>query len=331
MKVRIVKIILTLTLTCSGVIGLLFEFKDKKGTVTFSGYVGLTLVLIAGLIHIILEVLEHSKEKKEKYLAETTQRENLLRDLHSPVNEVANKAVHELRALGKLVGENSWTRFAKLGGKADLSRARLYDANFEGARLHGTNLSEADLRNVNFKNTDLTGVNLFESNIANAKFDKNTILPDGKQWSSKINMSKYTDNDIWSTNKNWLEQIDIVKESTTLEQLLKQKATVRNVILYLKHIFPNSEIQIAEDELHFLRHWRALIELNYETISDIDDLLYRTENARRWVWKNRIPPYLIIHISYSIVLENPEHMSMTHWTKSTIEKVKSARKKFFDI
>ncbi|MDC6367239.1 MULTISPECIES: pentapeptide repeat-containing protein [Flavobacteriaceae] len=331
MKIRIVKIILTIILTFSGVIGLLFKFKNEEGTLTYSGYVGLILIIIAGLIHIILEVLENSKDKKEKHLAEIARKDNLLRDLHSPVNEVANKAVHELRALGKLTGEKSWVRFAKLGGKADLSKARLYDTNFEGARLHGANLSKADLRNVNFKSTDLTGANLFESNIVNAKFDENTILPDGTQWNFEVDMSKYINTDSWTKKNNWLEQIDVVKESLDLEQLLKQKTTVRNVILYLNHQFPNSEIEIAEDELHFLRHWKALIESGYETISDVHDLLYRTEKARQWVWENRKPPYLIIYISYSIALENPKHMNLTHWTKDTIEKVNLARKEFFNI
>lgn len=331
MKVRLINIVSVIILTISAVIGLVFDFKNEEGTITFWGYLSISITIISGITAVITEILEHFEQKKEKEQIEVELKNRLLRDIHSPVNSIANNAVHELRALKKLIGDDSWTQSAKLGGKADLSNARLYDANFNGTSLYGANLSESDLRNVDFRNADLTGVNLFASSADKAKYNENTILPDGVQWCDKVDIAEYTTNNNWQEVYNWLENIKIPKDLINIDELLQQKATIRNVIIYLIHKFPNSDIDIAEDELHFLRHYKALDKSNYETVKEIDDLLFRTEEARKWVWQKREIPYLIVHISYSIALENPKHMNLVHWTEETIERVKLARKKFFNI
>jgi len=295
------------------------------------GYLSMTIIIISGLIAVITELFEFSEQRKESEEIKLKLKNGLLRDLHCPINSIANKAVHELRGLGKLTGEDSWTKFAKLGGNADLSNARLYDANFEGARLYGANLTKADLRNINFRNADLTGVNLYKSNMTNAKFDEKTVLPDGNQWNSEINLSKFINDSSWKEKQNWLEQIDFNEDFQNFADLLERDITAKNIILYLKHKYPNSEIEIAEDELHFRRHWITLKEFEYEQIKDIDSLLYRTEKARQWVWEDKEIPYLIVNISYSLALENPKLMNLTNWTNDTINKVHLAREKFFNL
>lgn len=283
-----------------------------------------------GSIAITIIIVNRIIRKQEEKLNEIELRNKLIREVHSHVNSIANNAVHELRVLGKLTNENSWTKSAELGGLANLSHARLYDANFKEASLIGANLYMADLRNVDFRDADLTGVNLFKSNIKRAKFNENTILPDGIHWYDEVDLSKYTENNKWQKTQNWLDLIDVNSCTADIEKLLEQETSIRNVILFLNHQFPNSEVDIAEDDLHFLRHWRALKRLNYKKVSDINELLHKTEKARKWVWEDRQIPYLIINISYSIALEAPEHMNLVHWTEETIEKVKQARKEFLN-
>ncbi|OJJ16986.1 hypothetical protein BKI52_30175 [marine bacterium AO1-C] len=284
-----------------------------------------------GSIAITIIIVDRIVRRQEEKQNEIELKNKLIRDIHSPVNSIANNAVHELRALGRLTGKDAWTKETKLGGLANLVNARLYDANFYGTSLIGANLFMADLRNVDFRNTDLTGVNLFESNIKRAKFNEYTILPDGIEWHKEIDLSNYVQNNKWQKTSNWLQLINVDTESINIDELLERDTTIRNVILYLKSQFRNAEIDIAEDEIHFLRHWRTLKKLNYQKISDIDYLLLRTKEARQWVWKDKMIPYLIINISYSIALEGPEHMNLVHWNEETIEKVKEARLKYFNL
>lgn len=145
-----------------------------------------------GTIAITLGVVDNMLKREERREAERKKKENLLTELHSPVNQIALNAVHELRALKRLTGEDAWTKGAKLGGKANLTEARLFDANFESARLIGVNFYKADLRSVNFYNADLTASNLFKADITNAKFNEQTILPDGSLWKSSTKMSNFT-------------------------------------------------------------------------------------------------------------------------------------------
>jgi len=282
-----------------------------------------------GGIAITIIIVDRIVKRQERKENEFQTKYKLLNDLHSPVNSIANNAVHELRTLGKLSGQDAWTVSAKLGGKADLTNARLYDTNFFSARLVGANFSKADLRNVNFFNTDLTGAILFDSDIAGAKFNENTILPDGTSWNKHTDLSKYvTQPDLSQITQNWLSQIDTSGEEINFDNLLTQKITARNLIYYLNRQYPN--VPVAENELHFYRHWNALLQYDYETISDVDDLLSRTEEARKWMWEDKAPLYKIIHISFSIALENPTHLNLPHWNQLTKNKIKEARQVFYN-
>jgi len=282
-----------------------------------------------GSIAITIIIVDRIVRKQEIKQNEIALKNSLLRDLHSPVNSVANNAVHHLRALRKLTGNDAWTKSAELGGKANLKNARLYDANFSETRLIGANFEKADLRNVNFENADLTGVNLYEAKIDYAKFNENTTLPDGHFWSSNIDLSKYLKEKTIEESKNWLDLIDTNEITVKIEDLRNQKATERNLKLFLKILFPDRVT--SKDELHFLRHWKALFEFEYKTIGEIEDLLFRTEEARNWIWDGRIPEYSIIHVSFSITLENPKHLNLIHWNNEAKDRIREARKKFYNL
>lgn len=299
-------------------------FTLRKFVEDFYANIGAELGSIAVTLLIVDRVLKGQEQKEH----EIQNKNKLLNDLHSPVNSIANNAVHELRTLGKLTGQDAWTISAKLGGKADLSNARRYDANFFDARLVGANFSQADLRNVNFCHADLTGAILFKSDIAGAKFDENTVLPDGLLWNKETDLSKYLNQRHAHITKNWLDQINISELHFDKDSLLAQPTRARDLIFYLQQRFPDTPI--AENELHFFRHWTALVEYGYITIRDVDDLLARTEEAKNWIWKGRMPEYLIISISFSIALENPNHLKLPHWNERTKKMIVEARRRFYN-
>jgi uncharacterized protein YjbI with pentapeptide repeats len=58
--------------------------------------------------------------------------------------------------------------------RACFANANLQKANMEGTFLKGCNFDEADLRGTNLK-----GASLEDAYFGNAKYDKETIWPDG--------------------------------------------------------------------------------------------------------------------------------------------------------
>ena len=79
----------------------------------------------------------------------------------------------------------------KLGGKANLQNARLYNTNFRGTRLVGADLRNANLTNADFCGADLSMTNLEGSVLTDAKFDISTILPDEQKWVPGTNLTKF--------------------------------------------------------------------------------------------------------------------------------------------
>ncbi len=69
-----------------------------------------------------------------------------------------------------------------------LRRASLKTANLQGADLEGVDLQEADLRSAN-----LTEANLLQTELHRAKFDEQTILPDGSHWHPGIDLDRFVD------------------------------------------------------------------------------------------------------------------------------------------
>ncbi len=79
---------------------------------------------------------------------------------------------------------------------AILNRARITNVNLRGANLQHASLYEAKLYGTN-----LQGANLQFARLEGAKFDENTILPDGNKWTPGMNMARFTDPrhpDFWS-------------------------------------------------------------------------------------------------------------------------------------
>ncbi|MBZ0300821.1 MAG: pentapeptide repeat-containing protein [Anaerolineae bacterium] len=125
------------------------------------------------------------------------EKERLIRQLRSQVNEAALQAAEELAARGwladgSLKGAN--LRRANLQG-AGLEYANLQGASLRGTNLQGTNLTWANLQGASLKRANLQGANLTWANLQGASlwdanlqgaslgaasFDEKTILPDRK-------------------------------------------------------------------------------------------------------------------------------------------------------
>jgi len=84
---------------------------------------------------------------------------------------------------------------------AKLLRANMVDTDLRGAWLEGAylryaNLQGAELRQAQMQGANLTGANLKSVVIADkkysARFDENTVLPDGTHWTPATDMARFT-------------------------------------------------------------------------------------------------------------------------------------------
>jgi len=81
---------------------------------------------------------------------------------------------------------------------ADLQHSSLENvilryADLTGADLRFANLASATLREAELIGTNFREANLTDTDLTNARFDGNTILPDGTQWKSGTDMARFTD------------------------------------------------------------------------------------------------------------------------------------------
>jgi hypothetical protein len=90
---------------------------------------------------------------------------------------------------------------------ANLQSALLFESNLQSTSWYGANLQAADLARASLKNAhlgrvslqranlrgaNLQGAELREANLQDAKFDANTIRPDGQFWNPNIDLRIFT-------------------------------------------------------------------------------------------------------------------------------------------
>jgi hypothetical protein len=157
-----------------------------------------TEIFGAFMTFILLEVLVHRREEKER----------LIRQMRSRNNAMALQAVAELGAHGWL-GDGSLEE-ASLWN-ANLTGVNMWDVNLRGGDLHGAslqgakleraNLTRANLWNANLENcllSDVTleGADLFHAKLNGARlrhteFDGKTRLPDGSYWTPESDLAQF--------------------------------------------------------------------------------------------------------------------------------------------
>jgi uncharacterized protein YjbI with pentapeptide repeats len=145
-----------------------------------------TAELLAGFvpeavgITVTVLFIERLNERREEKRRERELRERLVRDAGSPIRDVAVHAVHNIRKLDLLTGENGILKgsdmfranlqCSHLGG-ANLEGTNLLRANLEKARLVEANLAHANLTDANLKNAVLYRANLDKANLSEAKLE----------------------------------------------------------------------------------------------------------------------------------------------------------------
>ncbi len=75
---------------------------------------------------------------------------------------------------------------------ARLQGANLRSASLEGADLKGANLGGANLRRAILEGADLSKASLERAELAGAKFDMLTRLPDGTAWTPTVDLDRFT-------------------------------------------------------------------------------------------------------------------------------------------
>ena len=85
-------------------------------------------------------------------------------------------------------------------GAADLRGAKL-----QGRTCGAPTCKGADLRGANLQGADLFDANLEAAKLTNAKFDENTTLPDGSEWTPDTDpdLVRFTDpnhHDFWPSS-----------------------------------------------------------------------------------------------------------------------------------
>jgi uncharacterized protein YjbI with pentapeptide repeats len=150
-----------------------------------TGLVGTAMTFV--LIDMILRVREKQEAEEQEI---QSRKDRLTRELRSEINDVARRAAEELRGLGWLID-------------GTLNGARLHNANLQGADLREANLQRADLYAANLQGADLRGAvlrkaylglaNLRGAYLNRAKFDEDTVLPDGTRWAQDSDLLRFVD------------------------------------------------------------------------------------------------------------------------------------------
>lgn len=66
--------------------------------------------------------------------------------------------------------------------------AHMWDANLNGADLTSADLTNADLTNADLRGANLQNAKLTNAILVGARFDSNTIMPNGKMWDNKLEL-----------------------------------------------------------------------------------------------------------------------------------------------
>lgn len=210
----------------------------KLGELLHDFYANTSSELFSIVITVV--IIDRLAQRRQKREEEATIKERLIRELGSQAHDIAITAAEELDSRGWLCDGTlhlANLRKANLQG-ADLQGADLYGACFFNANLHKAllwdadlqrtnmqvallqearlehaNLQRADLAHARLQGANLRGANLEGANLRKAhiddsqfgfaKFNEDTILPDGTSWTPETDISRFTDpshDDFWTAD-----------------------------------------------------------------------------------------------------------------------------------
>ena len=165
----------------SSLLGAMWLYRDSP-TEFWAGFLtnaGTELLSIAITVLILNVFYQRAEDERLK--------QQLIREMGSPDNSIALRAVQELIAYRWLFDGS--LRGARLGG-ANLENANLVSANLEEAELWRANLSHTRLRGANLSKAKLQTANLTEARIIEAKLENvdlsNATLEKAKLWDTSL-------------------------------------------------------------------------------------------------------------------------------------------------
>lgn len=165
---------------------LLVLFGVWLGSRLFASDSGFGSNLFAELLGIFVTVfiIDYLHRRRDEKRRTKDLKENLLREVHSPVASIAKNAIHELGVNGWTTGENGVLRelflpHSKLEGVdlklANLSNSYLYGSDLSKSNLAGANMDNSNLQNTNLANCYLSGTKLRNVDLENADL-RNAVL-----------------------------------------------------------------------------------------------------------------------------------------------------------
>lgn len=166
----------------SGILGYLSQHPDGFDLTTFAGDFYANVSSEFASIAITVLIIDGLNRRRDQRAAEINDRDQLIRQLGSNVNEVARRAAEELRARGWLTDGTLQDCDLRV---ANLEEAKLWDADLQGANLQwaklkkvnlngsvlvGANLTQANLQAARMRGADVRGANLFEAKLYRVDF-----------------------------------------------------------------------------------------------------------------------------------------------------------------
>ncbi|NDJ60109.1 MAG: pentapeptide repeat-containing protein [Chloroflexi bacterium] len=153
-------VLLTLALIV-GVLGYINQHPEGFTLDTFLGDFYANISAELSSIAITVLIIDTLYRRRERQTEVRREREHLIRQLGSGVNEVAKHAAETLRAEG-------WLTDGSLQ-ETDLRVANLEEAKLWEADLQGVNLQWAKLKKANLNRVNLVGANLVQANLQAAR------------------------------------------------------------------------------------------------------------------------------------------------------------------
>ena len=114
----------------------------------------------------------------ELFWGQAKELQQLHQEIRSSNNRIAIGALEKARLIGILED-------------GSLHRQAFWNVNWEGANLGGAKLRGAALVQANLKGANLRDADLRGVEFSWAKFDKNSILPDGTRWHSDEDLERF--------------------------------------------------------------------------------------------------------------------------------------------
>lgn len=187
------------------------EILDQFYTNVFVDFVGF------GITILVIDKL-NKREIEKRY------RSNLQRESRSGVNDVAIRAIEELRSIGAL-------QSGELMGKY-FSRGNLRGADFSRAELSGTDFSNAELMNANFNLANLRGAKFHSAFITEALF-QTADLTDAEFSFQTAKDANFTHAEL--TNAIFMGVDLSLARNLELDQLILAKSLFRSVLPHIGH------------------------------------------------------------------------------------------------